>query len=299
MDASRIDLVAQLLLLTGAALLIASLVPLRLIIAHLVPGATLRRWYLLAALDLSFIAGYVGYITVHWGRHDDASALLVPVVFLFGGWFVWLTFTLALRTVRDVRRIAMLEQENITDHLTGVYNRRYLDRRLDEEVARARRHAQPLAVLMIDIDHFKRVNDTHGHATGDLALGHIGHLTLNTARSSDVVARYGGEELLVITPSTSPSQALVLAERLRRLIETQVLVIEHAPNRRVEVQLTVSIGVAALDTATAGAAGLIKAADRAMYRAKAEGRNRVEIDRGSIVLAGTAGATIAAALTEV
>ena len=282
MDASLTNLVAHALLIVGAALLVTSLAPLRLIIAHLPPGTTLHTWYLLAVLDLGFIAAYLGYTVITWGGHDRLAALLVPAVFFFGGCFVWLTFWIAQRTVRDVRRIALLEQENITDHLTGVYNRRYLDRRLDEEFARARRHVQPLSVLMIDIDLFKRVNDTHGHATGDLALGHVGHLALNTARSTDIVARYGGEELLVIAPNTPPSQALVLAERLRRRIETQVLEIERAPNQRNALPLTVSVGVAALEWDMAGPAQLVEAADRALYRAKATGRNRVAIDRGGL-----------------
>jgi diguanylate cyclase (GGDEF)-like protein len=280
MDASLVNLVAHALLIAGAALLVTSLAPLRLIIAHLPPGTTLRTWYWLAIFDLGFIAAYAGYAATRWGEHDGLGTLLVPAVFFAGGCFVWVTFRIALRTVRDVRRIALLEQENITDHLTGVYNRRYLDRRLDEEFARARRHVQPLSVLMVDIDHFKRVNDSHGHATGDLALGHVGHLVLNTARSTDIVARYGGEELLVIAPGTTPSQALVLAERLRRRIETQVLEIERAPNERISLQLTVSVGVAALEWDMAGPAQLVEAADRAMYRAKAAGRNRVGIDRG-------------------
>jgi diguanylate cyclase (GGDEF)-like protein len=295
MDASLTNLFAHTLLIAGAVLLVTSLAPLRLIVALLPDGATLRTWYLLAALDIGFIAAYVTYAALAWGRHDGPAAMLVPGVFLAGACFVWLTFWIALRTVRDVRRIALLEQENITDHLTGVYNRRYLDRRLDEELARARRHVQPLSVLLVDIDHFKQVNDTHGHAIGDVALGHVGHLVLNSARSTDIVARYGGEELMVIAPCTPPSQALVLAERVRRRIETEVLQIERAPNERIAVPLTVSVGVAALEWDMAGSAQLIEAADRALYRAKAGGRNRVGLDRGGPPHAATAPAELSEA----
>jgi diguanylate cyclase (GGDEF)-like protein len=280
MDVSTTNLVAQIVLLAGVLLLATSLAPLRLIIAHLPPGTTLRTWYLLAALDVGFIVAYLAYFALGWNGHARPGGLLVPGVFLAGACFVWLTFKIALRTMRDVRRIALLEQESITDHLTGGYNRRYLDRRLDEEFARARRHVQPLTVLLVDIDHFKRVNDTHGHASGDVALGHVGHLILNTARSTDIVARYGGDELMVIAPITPPSQALVLAERVRRRIETEVLQIERTPGERVAIPMTVSVGVAALEWDMAGPAQLIEAADRALYRAKAAGRNRVGIDRG-------------------
>jgi diguanylate cyclase (GGDEF)-like protein len=280
MDTSTTNLVAQLLLIGGALLLVTSFVPLRLIVSHLPAGATLRTWYLLGAFDAGFVVAYLAYLGRTWGTHDHAGALLVPGVFFAGACFVWLTFRIALLTVRDVRRIALLEQETITDHLTGVYNRRYLDRRLDEEFARARRHVQPLSVLLIDIDGFKQVNDRHGHATGDLALGHVGRLLLGTARSTDVVARYGGDELMVIAPSTPPSQALVLAERVRRRLEAEPLQIDRAADEHLTVPLTVSVGVAALEWDMAGPAQLLEAADRALYRAKAGGRNRVGIDRG-------------------
>jgi diguanylate cyclase (GGDEF)-like protein len=281
MDASLVDFLAQMLLLAGATMLAASLWTLGRIVGHVKPGTGRATWYWLGALDLAFLGCYVAYALLTHGAHLRVQDLLVPMVFCLGGAFVWLVFRVSLDTLRDVRRLSTLEQESITDHLTGVYNRRYLQRRLEEEFARARRHKLALSLLMIDIDHFKHANDALGHAAGDVALGHVGRLTAATVRASDIVARYGGEELLVIATSTQPAQALVLAERLRRRIEGDALVIERSTHQRHELKLTVSIGVAALTDEVADAAALVATADRALYRAKAEGRNRVVIDRAA------------------
>ena len=275
MSDSAISIIATTLLLGGVATLAASLVPLRRIIAQLPAGRTLRVWKLQAALTTLFIVGHVAHALAVRKHPPEAHSLIVPVIFFCGACFVWLNFTLALRTALDVRRIALLEQESITDELTGVYNRRYLQRRLLEEFERARRYDQPLSVLLIDIDHFKQINDGLGHLTGDVVLRQFGALCLNTVRASDIVARYGGEELMVIAPQTTAAQALVLAERLRHKVEDTVLVVEHAPTRRQELRFTVSIGIAALTPEASNCHALVEAADRALYCAKTEGRNRV------------------------
>ncbi len=284
--------VALALVLAGVVALTASLLPLRQIVSQLPAGKTLRTWQLQAAMTVLFIAGYVAYVVEAWGRPVDSFSLIVPVVFFLGACFVWLNFTLALRTALDVRRIALLEQESITDELTGVYNRRYLQRRLLEEFERARRYDLPLSVLLLDIDHFKQINDRHGHPTGDAVLRHFGALCLNTVRASDIVARYGGEELIVIAPHTNAAQALLLAERLRQKVEEAVLVVESQPTRRHELRFTVSVGAASLTANDSNCHALVEGADRALYCAKAEGRNRVSAK--SCLAAQTAFKTIAA-----
>ena len=128
---------------------------------------------------------------VLWGQQTIWPELLIPGIFLFGAIFVWLTIRLSLQTAIDLRRIDLLEAENITDPLTMGYNRRYLDRRLDEEAARAKRYSLDLSVLMIDIDHFKRVNDRYGHQAGDVALYKLSSLLKAALRDLDVVSRYG------------------------------------------------------------------------------------------------------------
>jgi diguanylate cyclase (GGDEF)-like protein len=278
------------LVIAGAAILVGSLIPLYQLLAQLPAGKIRQQWVLLRGLTIGFIGGYIGYLGVFGARLDDWPDLIVPAVFFFGACFVWLTFRLALNTALDIRRVTLLEKESITDPLTGLYNRRYLDRRLKEEFSRAKRYKTPLSILLVDIDHFKSVNDTHGHQAGDLVLSYLAKLTLNAVRTSDIAARYGGEELLVIAPNTAESAAGALAERLRQHIENHELVLTRDPGNRQVVRITVSVGVAVVDGEMEKAQQLVQQADEALYRAKKEGRNRVVVHKAvSKRLPGTEG----------
>jgi diguanylate cyclase (GGDEF)-like protein len=157
-----------------------------------------------------------------------------------------------------------------TDPLTGVLNRRSFMEKAEAEVARSRRYCYDLAVLMIDIDHFKRINDTHGHHMGDLALKHFAGTCLGILRENDIFSRIGGEEFIALLPEVGEKGAFQVAERLREKI-SQTPVSEG----EVSINLQVSIGVAALQEKDATVEELIRAADQAMYSAKRLGRNRV------------------------
>lgn len=268
------------LILAGATLLAGAFLTARRLVAQLPGGVVKRRWQILTAVIAAFIFGYLGYLGVSWGTSTGWADLLVPAIFFLGGCFVWMTLRLALQTAIDIRRVAVLEQENITDPLLGVYNRRYLDRRLEQEVARARRYGLPLAVLLLDIDHFKRVNDGHGHLVGDQVLSYLGQLIRSSVREADVPARYGGEELLIIAPNIQLAAAGVLAERIRRHVETHTLVLTSQGGQRLELQITVSLGVAGLTPTVTGGPALLARADAALYRAKQAGRNRVMVEAG-------------------
>ncbi|MCC7411676.1 MAG: sensor domain-containing diguanylate cyclase [Gammaproteobacteria bacterium] len=165
----------------------------------------------------------------------------------------------------------------LTDALTGVNNRRFFDQRLTEEIARVSRRAEPLSLLIIDIDHFKRVNDTLGHLAGDLVLRRVAPVIRAQLRSSDVVARYGGEEFTVLLPDTGERRADEIGERIRAAIAALATRTEGGTT----IGITVSIGIATLaplaarrDAATTGTE-LLSRADAALYRAKSAGRNRV------------------------
>ncbi|MBQ0944559.1 GGDEF domain-containing protein [Ideonella sp. 4Y16] len=173
--------------------------------------------------------------------------------------------------VRALRHQAeLLRQLAREDGLTGVANRRWLDSMLMRERERARRHGHPLAVAMIDLDHFKAINDRCSHHVGDEVLRRIGRLLLQTCRQGDLVGRYGGEEFLVVLVETPLAAARGVCEKLRRLVATMDVEGLHPTLSRV----TVSIGVAG-DAADPVAEDLVQAADRELYRAKREGRNRV------------------------
>ncbi len=159
----------------------------------------------------------------------------------------------------------------LRDGLTRLYNKRYLLTRLDTEFAFARRQSQPLSLLMIDLDHFKKLNDTWGHVVGDQVLVAIARTIEQNTRHEDVIARYGGEEFCVISRAIALDGALILAERIRSAIARQPL---HSDGKVVRV--TSSVGVAEVDAIMTGPLDLIGRADEALYRAKGAGRNRIE-----------------------
>src|SRR5687767_10392983 len=157
----------------------------------------------------------------------------------------------------------------LRDPLTRLFNKRYLLDRLDSELKFARRHNTPVALLMLDLDHFKRINDTQGHLAGDAVLTNLATVLHKAVRNEDVVARFGGEELAVVLRAIAIEQAVLLAERLRKLVEGTV-----TPHQGHELRATVSIGVAGYpSTKVETVEQLMEAADRALYRAKHEGRN--------------------------
>jgi len=167
-----------------------------------------------------------------------------------------------------------LERQALSDALTGIYNRRYFNEIITAETQRSERSEHPLTLLMIDVDHFKQFNDTHGHPAGDTVLIEVANLLNDNLRSTDVVARYGGEEFVALLLDTDREAGVAAAEKLRASIadhrfegeETQPL-----------GTLSISVGVASLPFDTDHAAALIRYADEALYQAKAEGRNRVAL----------------------
>lgn len=178
--------------------------------------------------------------------------------------------SLASGAIENARLHAHVSEQAVTDVLTGLPNRRYLDERLESEIGRARRYGKPLTLAMVDIDHFKRINDTYGHAAGDAVLRQVAHVLLAQTRDADFTARYGGEEFVLVLPETDVPAALLVAERIRKAMAAAFL---QLPDGR-ELSVTASLGIAAFRNGTADE--LLRHADRAMYAAKERGRNRVE-----------------------
>jgi diguanylate cyclase (GGDEF)-like protein len=167
----------------------------------------------------------------------------------------------------------------VTDERTNLLNDRYLKRRLTEEFKRAQRYGSPLSVAILDLDHFKQINDKYGHDCGDHVLKEFGRLLLGNARTTDIVGRYGGEEFLMILPNTDGIRAAIVAERVRKASE------EHVYSyRELLVRITVSAGVASFpaNSQIASEDDLLKAADTALYRAKQVSRNKIIVDRASM-----------------
>jgi diguanylate cyclase (GGDEF)-like protein len=168
-----------------------------------------------------------------------------------------------------------LAQGALLEPLTGLHNRRYFLERLASELAAAQRHGRALSLLLVDVDHFKKLNDARGHAAGDEALRMLARVLQGAVRKEDVVARFGGEEFVVLARETSLSGAHALAERVRKAVERSRITFEKQ-----ELGITVSIGVTVSQGLTAFERGrteqqILEAADRALYRAKRMGRNTV------------------------
>lgn len=192
-------------------------------------------------------------------------------------------YSLILRDISDRRAANEEMRRSLTcDHLTGLLNRRAFFDAAELELQRWERSPRPLALVMVDADHFKQVNDSYGHAAGDAVLRHLAAGMCATFRAMDLIARMGGEEFVVLLPDTTAEGAQSVAARLCRRIASQ-----HVDVEGQQIGYTVSAGVATMDPGVAGIEGLLKRADEALYRAKAAGRNRVALWRAPEDIAGT------------
>ena len=186
---------------------------------------------------------------------------------------------LRIKQLQDALREAQrkLEEQSITDGLTGLKNRRFFDERLHEEFRRAQRYGDTLSLIMIDLDHFKEVNDRHGHQAGDVVLREAGALIRATIRDPDICARYGGEEFAVILPKTHMSGALVVAERIWKELGAREYVVSPAGQPApVKVKISASMGIAFYPSKDISSGELlVRFADQALYNAKRGGRNSI------------------------
>ena len=163
---------------------------------------------------------------------------------------------------------------SITDPLSGIFNRRYFNERYDTEFMRAARYQRPLSVIMLDLDHFKKFNDTHGHLLGDKVLRMAAQVLEESIRKADILARYGGEEFVIVLPEIDQAHGRQVAEKLRRAIENAVFPkAQHQPLGR----LTASLGLASFPENAQEGQTLLALADQALYEAKAGGRNQVAV----------------------
>lgn len=215
-------------------------------------------------------------------RSDELRAsiqtTIVSFLILFGliVALLGLIYLLIRRDVAEHQRMETELRELATrDSLTGLYNRREMDLHLKDEVARFHRYRHPVTLMLVDIDHFKPVNDAHGHQVGDEILQWVARNLRQAVRTVDVPARYGGDELAVILPEISGRDALVLGERLRRRIAAHPFISAGLAGNSIRIPVTISMGLAEISSELGSDEKLVQAADKALYQAKHEGRNRV------------------------
>jgi diguanylate cyclase (GGDEF)-like protein len=269
----RIVVVAQ--FLVGLVLHLGSLREMTKNISDLKRGPLRLRWNVLRAIVLLLAISYMGYIAQLLAEGEEQAGikedLLVGAAAVLVSLFVYGVADLSFQTVKDFRDISRFKELAHQDQLTGVFNRRYFDLTLEEAVKIALCKKEPLSLMAVDIDHFKSVNDEYGHLSGDTVLRSVCGAIMRQCRHTDIVARYGGDELMIIV-SGDAATAVTLAERVKAMVEN--LEIELATHATLRV--TVSIGLA---TITFGDSPdtLFTRADAALYEAKRLGRNRIEI----------------------
>lgn len=263
---------ANLLIILGALILLLALFPVNKLRRRLPIGLCRRSWMFLSTLIVFFFIGYLFYAYLFWDQAHHWSEMVVPAIFFFGAVFVFIVCSLSAKTADDVTRLCHLEHENVTDPLMGIYNRRYLDRCLKQEGAKAKRYGLEFSVMMIDIDFFKKINDIYGHSVGDQVLQALAQMIQDSVRDFDRVFRYGGEEIVVLLPYTNCDGAMVLGQRLCDWVSERPI-IEH--NNK-SIGITVSIGVSCMCPRVEDVGTMMARADKALYCAKENGRNRVE-----------------------
>jgi len=218
--------------------------------------------------------GVVSYAANHWDLNTPQAGMLAY------GPFSWhsqiaralILIGFSLLTAVIVYRAQQLHKLSTSDFLTGLHNRGYFNERVREEVIRARRHHHPLAIGMVDVDRFKHFNDTYGHSAGDIALQAISRTLKENLRLTDVIARYGGEEIVIIMPETGADGAVRKLEQIREIVAELTL---ELPRRTLRGVLTFSAGIASLPDDGEEVDALIARADARLFAAKQAGRNRV------------------------
>jgi diguanylate cyclase (GGDEF)-like protein len=223
-----------------------------------VPDQT-TRIHALVAVPLSTKEGVIGVISATSSRRGIFTADHEELLQYLGG-----------SIVKDIEN-ARLYRLSITDQLTKAFNRQYLYQRLPEEVERCRRYGDPLSVALVDIDHFKRFNDSFGHPAGDFVLKEVVRLAQDQIRDVDALVRFGGEEFLILLPNTPLTGAQVTAERFRKAVAAA-----EFPWSDRRLQVTISVGVATLGEDAPTDEALLKKADASLYRAKSAGRNCID-----------------------
>lgn len=244
-------------------------------------GAFSLSWRRMAALTLLTLVA-LG-VTMAWLRHSRPSrfdahvdaanfliaAVMLPATSVLASKLGALRSRLCAQRNELTEALATIQELAIRDELTGLVNRRHAQQLLEDEARRSERSAEPFSIALIDLDHFKRINDVHGHAGGDAVLKAFADEARHTVRACDVIARWGGEEFLLIMPATDARSALLAVERVRRRVE-QLHVLDGA----IGSGITLSAGVAE-HLAGERVADVLARADEALYRAKGTGRNRV------------------------
>jgi len=241
-------------------------------------GGFLKWWSLMLTFIIGIAACYFIFALTLSEDGPNPLAQLAGVVFIFSAVLVLVTLVLFMQTFSSAEKINWLHKEPIIDEATGIYKLRYFEIRLVEEFERSRRYSSPLTLLLLEVDNFKITTTSYGLSTSQKALGAICRLLKDNSRACDIMARYGGEQLIILLPNTALFNARKTAEKYRAVMEDKTLEIDdERTTSPVRLNYTVSIGIASLQNDVKRSNELIRRADLALYKAKDKGRNRVAI----------------------
>jgi len=239
------------------------------------PNGKLKFFALLGAQS-SIIAFLISLI-ISEGRQWE---IIAAISFIIGLLVFTSTSTIVFYTLckRNIKYVVQLKELSTTDRLTELYNRSYLEPFLEKEIEAARRKNQKVSVIMVDMDHFKEINDTYGHTVGDHVLTIFAQVVLKCIRKTDVIARYGGDEFIVVLPNTDTETAKLIAERIRYDVENTVI----PPIDNIEVPpIRCSVGISTYPVFCDSKTTLLKTSDAALYMAKRSGRNCIRVYQGA------------------
>lgn len=276
---SLLPYIGNALVTLGAFILAISAIPVLRLLGRLPSGDIRYYWQFLIWLIAFFFIGYLSYLYFFQNNYQSLISLIVPSIFFFGAIFVLTVCSLALRTANDLVRVYTLKNESITDPLMGTFNRRYIDKQLPIEVAKAKENEKPLAVLLVNIDDYEQLKFKLGHERTDTLLACYGKQVSERVTNTDTVARYGDDQIIIIQPNADEHASYALATRLSEHFNAQSIPVGNEQTKTIDkVSIQVNIGIALLRHLKTDPDNLIEAADRALYQAKQNGPNKIALN---------------------
>lgn len=267
-------LLVNIFLISGICLYAASIFTVQQLVKKLPLGEVRNNWKILSFFIVGFMVGYAVYMYLLLTGKVASASITYPAMCLAASAFVLLLCFLTYQTTRDISEAIAMEQASIIDPVLDIYNRRYFDRRIDEETQRSRRYNQPLSIILFEVDKFQSVISSHGKLVGDVVLRKVSDFLVASVRSSDIVAKYDENRIVIATTQTKPDMAIMLADRLRGEIE-KLEVLPESEKTDEALHVTVTAGVSCVEDRIKSGFDLVDVAEKAINRAEKDGRNRV------------------------
>lgn len=268
-------LLANILLFSGICLYAASIFTVQQLVKKLPLGEVRNNWKVLSFFIVGFAVGYAAYMFMLWSGKANLQGITYPAICFAASAFVLLLCFLTYQTTRDIGEAIAMDQASIIDPVLDIYNRRYFDRRIDEETQRSRRYNQPLSIILFEVDEFEPIAKKHGRLVGDVILRKVSDFLVGSVRASDIVARYDEHKIVIATTQTKPDMAIMLADRIRGEIEKLEILPSGEQSALDALHVTVTAGVSCVEDRIKSGFDLVDVAEKAMNRADSQGRNRV------------------------